>query len=135
MKMNVRSIIALIAIASSVFVLAACSSDTPEQRADKIMEHIKNQLDLNEAQAAKLNRVREELVPMLLKEQQAMKKNREFLLFQLKSEKMDAAAVQKELDSTFDRLKQETDVLVPLIAEFQATLSPKQKQKLPDFNN
>lgn len=120
----------LILIVLAVFVTAAgCSRKTPEQRAQGIVNSIAERLDLNDAQKAKLNTIKEEF----LQKAPAMRKSREEtgdqLLALMRSPRIDP----DQLKALVDRNKAQADDFIGFLGdkftEFHDMLTPEQREK------
>jgi Spy/CpxP family protein refolding chaperone len=71
--MKKLTIILLAAAVLAMAPLASMANDTPEQRIEKRIEHMKSELGLNDAQVAKIKTIYEQNAPMLKADHDAVR--------------------------------------------------------------
>ena len=93
-------------------------------------DYLNEILDLNESQQAQLESIKNDLMPEFTALQEARQKIHPMLKEQLASDKIDTAVIKQAIADHRLQLDQVIDHAVDRFAEFHATLSPEQRQKL-----
>jgi periplasmic protein CpxP/Spy len=109
--------------------LSACQHKTPEQRADWMVKKVTRELDLNDAQKAKLEDVKAEMLAARgqMESQHEMMYNE--ALAQLPSERLDQAKLLQLFEQHQAKMTQLAPAVLAKLAEFHASLTPEQKAK------
>jgi len=125
-KLHIPVLFAMILVALTI---AGCYRHTPEQRADRIVSRIAENLDLNDAQKAKLNTIKDEFMAKM----PAMRKAREETFSELIADMKDPSIDQGKLTALADKNKAQADEFIGFIfakyAEFHDMLTPEQRAK------
>ncbi|HTG00980.1 MAG TPA: periplasmic heavy metal sensor [Nitrospirota bacterium] len=113
----------------SAFVLTACYR-TPEQRAEHIVNHMSKDLDLNAAQHATLEKIKDEFLarrPQIVKQREEAIREANALM---RSKEIDTV----RLNALVEKSKIQADDMIAFIAdkfvEIHAMLTPEQREKL-----
>lgn len=103
---------------------------SPEKRADYFVKHITKELDLNNEQKARLNKIKDEVLAKFkeAKAEKADMHNKAVAL--IKQEKLDAATLDKFISEKEDKFKKIKPFMIEKIIEFHSMLTPEQKVKL-----
>jgi Spy/CpxP family protein refolding chaperone len=123
--------IAILVTALSALALTACYR-TPEQRAERMVDHMASELKLNAAQKIQLDKIKDEFMarrPRLAKEREAAVREA--------NELMRSADVDKtKLAALVERSKGQADDMIGFIAskftEIHDMLTPEQRERLVD---
>lgn len=106
---------------------------SPEKKADWMAKKIASKLDLNDAQKAKLSRIKEEVLARMKNESAGREKTGREAIALVKSDRLDAAAVNRIFDEREAAMKRLKPFIVEKIVEFHAMLTPEQRAKLADY--
>ena len=119
------SLAALLAI-----VVAGCYHKTPEQRAEGVVKHLVATLNLDAAQTAKLEKMKDEF----LAKRPDMVKMREETFNDVKEMMMSPQLDQAKLDARTEKIQAKTSDMIRFIstkiAELHDMLTPEQRNKL-----
>ena len=103
-------------------------SPSPDERADRMVEEIADELDLDDSQTALLNRIKDEMMA----KRQEMKGDKEMfqkaLLEETKSESFDKARIQGLVDAHIVKARETAPFFLQKIVELHAALTPEQRQ-------
>jgi len=125
-KLHISILLAVVVVALTV---AGCYRHTPEERANRVVDHIASKLDLNDTQKAKLNAIKDEFVAKA----PAWRKTREETFTELITLMKEPTIDQGKLNALVDKNKGQADELVGFIfakyAEFHDLLTPEQREK------
>jgi Spy/CpxP family protein refolding chaperone len=123
---------AVLLAALSAFIVAGCYHPTPEQRAEHIVNKIAKELKLNDAQKAKLEKIKDEFLarrPEMIKAREETLRTANELM---RSDVIDKA----KLDALVEKNKADADGMITFIAakftEIHDMLTPEQRRKLVD---
>jgi periplasmic protein CpxP/Spy len=133
----------LVVVTSAVLVLfsglffSGCSRmhfchQSPEKRADYFVKMITKELDLNDEQKAKLNKIKNEV---LAKFKEAKAENADAhskAIALIRQEKLDAATLDKFISEKEDKFKKIKPFVIEKIIEFHSMLTPEQRVKLAE---
>jgi Spy/CpxP family protein refolding chaperone len=117
-------------LVSAALLFSGCRSHSPDHKAEFMVDYISEALDLNDNQRAHLDDIKEEFLAKA-KEMHARKEamhaefKSELLKEQIDQQRMKALIAQKR-----DQMTEIMDLAVARLAEFHATLTPEQKEKL-----
>ena len=128
----------IVSLVFSVGFFSGCRPHGHGRGAEFAVDYVTEVLDLNEAQQAQLNQIKEEL----LEKGQQMRANKakyhDEIVAQLTSEEIDQARVKAIIAEHRAQMDELVDLMVVRFAEFHRTLTPEQKtklvNKLEDFN-
>ena len=105
---------------------------TPEKNAERIVKKISSELDLDDQQKQKLDKIKDEM----LAKRNEFKETRETvfnqILVQVESNKVDQEALKDMLESNEAKMKDMHSFLIEKFAEFHGILTPEQRTKLAD---
>jgi len=124
---------AVIFIGAAVMGCGRPHHPSPEKRADWVVKKVSSKLDLNTDQKAKLNKIKEEVLAKMKEESANREKVGREALTLVKSDKVDAAAVNKLFDEREAAMKRLKPFFVEKIVEFHGMLTPEQRAKLADY--
>ena len=119
-------------LVSAVLLFSGCRSHSPDHKAEFMVDYISETLDLNDNQRAHLDGIKEEFLAKA-KEMHARKEamHAEFKTELLKEE-IDQQRVKALIAQKREHMTEIIDLAVVRLAEFHATLTPEQKEKLVD---
>ncbi len=103
---------------------------TPEEKAEWIVNKIKNKLDLSEEQVTEVNKIKDEI---LAKEDEFKALHEGFyetVLKEIRSDKFDVNAVNQLFTAKEIKFKEVRSFMVSEAAKFHAILMPEQREKL-----
>lgn len=122
-------IVALL-MALLVFFVAGCCHKTPEQRAERVVQHLVTTLKLDAAQKAQLEKMKEEF----LAKRSDMIKMRQETMNDLKEMMMSPQLDQARLNMRTEKIQENTSDLIRFVsakfAELHDMLTPEQRSKL-----
>lgn len=104
-----------------------------EQRAEQIVERIRERLDLNEAQTADLNQLKDRLVALRKGFRQDREQQRAQLLELISAPELDQQQALDMIRQRISAMEQKAPELIAAIADFHASLNFEQKQKVKEF--
>ncbi len=123
-------LITVLLTALLALVVTACYHKTPEQRAERVVRHLVTTLNLDAAQTAKLEKMKEEF----LAKRPDMVKMREETFNDIKEMMMSAQLDQAKLNARTEKIQAQTSDLIRFLstkfAEFHDMLTPEQRIKL-----
>ncbi len=111
------------------FLLSACNLSTPEQRAELGAKKVSYDLDLNDAQKAKLNIVKQAYLDMRKANEEDRKKQLEEVKQLILSDKVDTAKVKTLMAERQKINAKAFDSVFPKVVEFHSALDDTQKKK------
>ena len=119
-------------LVSAALLFSGCRSHSPDHKAEFMVDYISETLDLNDNQRAHLDGIKEEFLAKA-KEMHARKEamHTEFKAELLKEE-IDQQRVKALIAQKREHMTEIIDLAVVRLAEFHATLTPEQKEKLVD---
>jgi Spy/CpxP family protein refolding chaperone len=127
---------AFAALAAGALLLGACHHRqcgwraSPEEKADKAVKRIASHLDLDEAQRARLDGIKNDLLARKA-DFAALKEGLPALVLgQVRAAEVDTAALNRDLESREAKARELRGLVVAKLAEFHAVLSPAQREKL-----
>jgi uncharacterized membrane protein len=115
--------------------LAACGrhgcrhGQDPAQRAECVAKKIASELDLNDAQKAKLDLVKQEFLAHREKGRQEREEAFRTILAQIRSKQLDTGKLQALLDRRHKHMEEIAPSVLAKIADFHASLTDEQKEK------
>jgi uncharacterized membrane protein len=125
----------LVAAAIGALGVAGCGrygcrhGHDPAQRADWIAKKIASELDLNDAQKAKLDLIKQEFLAQREKGKQEREEAFQTLLAQIRSKQLDTEKLQALIDRRHKHMEEVAPTVLKKIADFHASLSDEQKEK------
>lgn len=125
----------LLAAATVALGLSACGRcgwrhhGDPAQRAEWIAKKITKELDLNDAQKAKLELVKQEFLAQHEKRKQDREEAFQTVLAQIRSKQLDTAKIQALIERRHKHMEEAAPSVLKKIADFHASLSDEQKEK------
>ena len=124
----VISIIAVLGLGSALFI--GCRHGGPQRGAAFMMDYLTEALDLNEAQQAKANAIKDEILARTTAMHADKKQMHDEIKAQLNSEEIDTERVKELVAQHRAEMDEVIDLAVDRIADFHRTLSPEQRDKL-----
>lgn len=125
-----KYIIRVLLTALSALVIAGCCHKTPEQRAERVVQHLVTTLKLDAVQTAKLEKMKEEF----LAKRPDMLKMREETIKDVKEMMMSPQLDQARLNARIEKSQAQTSDLIRFVftkfAELHDMLTPEQRSKL-----
>ena len=129
-----KKALCLAALFGCVAIFSVGCKRSPESMADKITSKVSSKLDLNEAQEAKLDKIK---VAMLAEyqEKQAKKDDRKELFQKfVMSERLNKDEIKSLMNERMDTFEEKFEKHFPLFEDFHASLNAEQKQKLIELS-
>ena len=122
--------ILVILMALVALLMTGCYKKTPEQRAEDLVQHIAATLELNVAQTAKLEKIKDEFLvrrPEMrsLREETVLEANR-----MMRSSEIDQAKLQALLDQNQKQVDAYIRFVAAKFTEIHDMLTPEQREKL-----
>jgi Spy/CpxP family protein refolding chaperone len=132
--MNYKSLglIAVVIIVASG-LLTGCARPTIEQRMDRIVQKISQELDLTNDQQDALQKVKVEFFQKLKAQKEARLQLRDEMIVLIKRDAIDAAELEKIKQKMNDLNKELQDFLMAKFIDFHKTLTPAQKEKAVEW--
>jgi len=112
------------------FVMAGCYKKTPEQRAEDMVQHLVTNLDLNDVQKAKLEKIKDEMLarrPEMIALQEETVKEANALM---RSPQVDQTKLNALLDKNQKRIDEYARFIAAKFTEIHDMLTPEQRDKL-----
>ncbi len=132
MKRSKYILIVLPAVLLALVAAGCCHQRTPEQRAERAVQHLVTTLDLDAGQTAKLEKMKEEY----LARRPEMVKMREETIHDLKEMMMSPQLDQARLNARTEKMQAHTGDLIRFVsakfAELHDMLTPEQRSKLAE---
>lgn len=126
----------LLAAAVGALGLTACGhrgfrhhGHDPAQRAERLTKKIASKLDLNDAQKAKLDIVKQEILAHREKGKQEREEAFRTILTQIRSKQLDTGKLQAMMEQRHKRMEEIAPSVLQKIADFHASLTDEQKEK------
>jgi len=125
-------IIAMVLVSGGLLFLGGCRHEHKDiqGRIGFAIDYLDEVLDLDQAQQAKLEAIRKELMPHFLALQKSRKEMHPMFREQLASETIDTEVVRQAISEHSRKFSDVIDLCIDRFAEFHAMLSPEQRQKL-----
>lgn len=132
-KSLVLATVGLIAIAG----LAGCRRGAhlirnPEKRVEWIVNHISKELDLNDAQKAKLKIMAQDIKAKHKAMRAENAQNFDQFTAQIRKDKLDMNVINSLIDKKHETMQQIRPFALEKLTEFHAMLTPEQRNKLAD---
>jgi uncharacterized membrane protein len=127
---------ALAVLAAGALLLGACRgrhcgwSATPEEKADRVVRHLAEELDLTGDQKARLEAIKSDVLARKADFRALHEGFRAGALAHLRGAALDTAALNRDLEGREAKLRELRGFLVGKLAEFHAVLEPAQREKL-----
>lgn len=128
-----KRIFALLGAAGAIVLLLAACARTPEEKAERMVTHIAHKLDLNAAQQAQLNKIKDEFLarrPEMIKTRNA---GFEDAVALMKSDRLDEAKLATLRDRTISGTDDMVRFLFAKFTEFHDMLTPEQRAKAAEM--
>ena len=120
-------------LAVALMFLGGCRHPTPEKMADRVVDELTSELELNASQQQQLRAIKGELLAKVAE----MKKNREgmrnTLATELQKDVLDRNALKGMVDTRKAQIEAISDLMIERLAQFHSTLSSEQKKKLVQY--
>jgi Spy/CpxP family protein refolding chaperone len=119
-----------VAVLTALIVTSGCYKKTPEQRAEDMVQHIAATLELNAAQTAKLEKIKDEFLarqPEMLKMREETVKEANALM---RSTQIDQARLNALLDKDQKTVDDYVRFVAAKFTEIHDMLTPDQRDKL-----
>ncbi len=129
MKKRVTMFFALAALSALVFT--GCYR-TPEQRAERLVDHISSELKLNDTQKAQLNKIKDEFLAKRLKMTAARNEGFDEAVALMKSDQIDQAKLNALLEKSEARTADSVKFFFTKFVEFHDMLTPEQRAKVAE---
>ena len=126
--LTIIALIAVLGVGSAVFV--GCQHRGHQRGAAFMMDYMAEALDLTEAQQTMANSYKDEILAKIETRHSEKKNMHDELKRQLSSDSMDTVRVKTLIAEHRAGMDDVIDLVVDRIAEFHATLSPEQREKL-----
>ena len=122
--------VASVLLAVAALSLIGCSRHgTPEERADRVMKRIAQQLDLNDEQRTKLEAVKLEVLAARSRLGSEQQKLFDEVIVQVQAGRLDQAKLIQLLERRQELQREAAPAVVAKVAEFHASLTAEQKTK------
>lgn len=133
MKLTKRTIIYISGIALLTTSIVACNRGTPEERGERIVEKVTEELELTAAQQAKLSEVKNEF----LETRKTMQSNREQtktdIQEMLKQPTLDRNKANSIVNQHIETIHSRSPVIIDAIGDFYDSLDDEQRVELREF--
>jgi Spy/CpxP family protein refolding chaperone len=126
--LTIIALIAVLGLGSAFFV--GCRHPGHQRGAAFMMDYMAEALDLTEAQQAMANSYKDEILAKVKAKQWEKKKMHDELKVQLNSDAINTVRVKALVAEHRAGMDDVIDLVVDRVAEFHATLSPEQREKL-----
>ena len=126
--LTIIAVVAFIGIGSVFFV--GCQHRGHQRGAAFMMDYMAEALDLTETQQAMANSYKDEILAKVKAKHSEKKKMHDELKAQLSSDTIDTVRVKALVTEHRAGMDDVIDLIVDRVAEFHATLSPEQREKL-----
>lgn len=132
MKPITQRIILALAAVGLATGLAACGHHRhdPEQRAERIIEKVTEELELTQEQQAKLGAVRDEFISTGKEMRKDRKQARAEFLGLLEQPQLDRARAQTLVNQRLDAIRDHSPQIINALADFYDSLTPEQQKEL-----
>jgi Spy/CpxP family protein refolding chaperone len=126
-------LIALIIIVGAMSI-SSCARKwhTPEKRAEWMVKKISKELDLNDDQKAKLNKIKDEIMAKRQEFKGMRTEISDEVISQFKSDKIDEAKLNQLFDSKADKMKEMKSFMISKLVEFHSILTLEQRNKFAE---
>jgi periplasmic protein CpxP/Spy len=111
----------------------ACFHGSPDKAAGWIMKRISKELDLNQAQKAKLFQIKDEILAKHQARKPARMRLFDAILSETVKDSIDQAALARSIDEMHQGMEEMKPFLISKFAEFHAVLTPGQRVKLAEL--
>jgi Spy/CpxP family protein refolding chaperone len=118
----------------SALVFSGCAR-TPEQRAARFVEHIADELKLDDAQKVKLDRIKEEFLVKRLEMITERNETYDETIALMKSDRIDQAKFNALIEKSQARTGEAVKFFFTKFAEFHDMLTPEQRTKVVEHLN
>ena len=122
--------------AVAVFILAAlvvfggCRHSSPAHRADKLINHVSDELDLTPAQQEMLDQFKDEMLERHEKMQAERHLRMEELMTEIKKDAMDKDRLMAMYNASKPKFDDTAAFVISSMVDFHSTLTPEQRAKL-----
>ncbi len=123
-------IVMMISLVFGVGFFSGCRPHGNGRGAEFALDYVTEVLDLNEAQQAHLNQIKEELMERREQMQANRAKHHDEIIAQLGSEEINQERVKAIIAEHRAQMDEMIDLVVVRFTEFHRTLTPEQKAKL-----
>ena len=108
---------------------------SPEDKADYMVSKVTRKLDLNEAQVAKLEKIKVAFLAELKAQVEKTDEKKQMINEFLMADQIEADKIKERIDERRKEMDTKFDQYFPLVADFHASLNKEQKEKLQKFAN
>ncbi len=127
-RLLIAGIIALLAMAS---VASGCRHhSTPEEKMDRVIEYLTDDMNLTGEQLELLDKLKEDLILELEDVHTARKGAHDIIITQIESDVMDQQQVMAAIEGVRTEIGDALSLAVARLADFHQTLTPEQKEQL-----
>ncbi len=120
----------MISLVFGVGFFSGCRPHGHGRGVEFAVDYVSEVLDLNEAQQAHLNQIKEEMMEKREQMHASKAKHLDEIIAQLRSEEIDQERVQVIIAENRVQMDEMIDLMVVRFAEFHRSLTPEQKAKL-----
>ncbi|HVO73808.1 MAG TPA: Spy/CpxP family protein refolding chaperone [Ignavibacteriaceae bacterium] len=103
---------------------------SPEKKAELIVEHISDELDLSKSQEQKLNQIKDEIISKLKENKNKHEELFNTLLAEIKKDKIDEVLLTNRLNEMGKDREEMHSFIVSKLAEFHSILTKEQREVL-----
>jgi Spy/CpxP family protein refolding chaperone len=133
MKLTKRTIIYITGIALITTSIVACNRGTPEERGERMVQKVSDELELTETQQARLTEVKNEFIGL----RKTMRSNREQtktdLQAMLKQPTLDRTKANSIVNQHIETIHSRSPVIIDAIGNFYDSLDDTQRAELREF--
>ena len=133
MKLTKRTIIYMTGIALLTTSIVACHRGTPEERGERMVQKVAEELELTETQQARLSEVKDEF----LDTRKTMRSNREQtktdIQAMLKQATLDRSKANSIVNQHIETIHSRSPVIIDAIGNFYDSLDDAQRAELTEF--
>jgi len=132
--MNYKSLgLISVVIIVAAGLLTGCTRPTMEQRMDRMVEKISQELDLTKDQQDAVQKIKVEFLQKLKAQKEARLQLKDEMIVLIKSDAIDATELEKIKQKVNDLNKELQDFLTAKFIDFHKTLTPAQKEKAVEW--
>jgi Spy/CpxP family protein refolding chaperone len=120
------------ALAGILCFVVGCRHKTPEERVEKISEHIVDEFDLNEAQQVQVDETGKEILSLLKDLKEEREKDKEEVMAQLASPEIDKAKIMAMYEVRKAKFEAKFPMILDKVIALHKSLNEEQRQELTD---
>ena len=118
------------ALAGILILVAGCRHKTPEERLERVQEHITDEFDLNESQQSQLNDVGEEVLALIKDIRDEREKDRAEVMAQLASSALDKSKIMAMYEARKAKFEAKFPAILDKVATLHQSLNDEQRAEL-----